>query len=71
LKNTRKRAPEELTLIEMLNAFDFVVNKNGGSGLTSPHSPEKIMSASSANEISNQVYRLILKSEREKQFQSI
>ena len=31
MRMTRKRAQEELTLIEMLNAFDLVVSRNGGS----------------------------------------
>jgi hypothetical protein len=59
---TRKRAPEEVTLIEMLNAFDLVVSRNGGS--VTPSSDKS--SATSGNDISSQVYRLILKSEREK-----
>lgn len=67
MRMTRKRAPEEVTLIEMLNAFDLVVSRNGGS--VTPSSDKS--SATSGNDISSQVYRLILKSEREKQFQSI
>jgi hypothetical protein len=67
LRETRKAYPDDLTLMEMLNAFDQVVNYQGmgsqfapGSGIISP-----------SNEIQNQVYRLILKNEREKTFESI
>ncbi len=69
---TRKRAVEELTLIEMLNAFDRIVKNQIGGSLSSPGC-ERISSSSGGpnNEVSSQVYRLILKSEREKQFLSI
>ncbi len=50
LRTTRKRAPEDLTLIEMLNAFDQVVNQNGAPTSKSSKSAEGL---SSGNEISS------------------
>ena len=65
LREANKNHPADLTLMEMLNAYDQVINYQqfaAGSqfGITSP-----------TNEILNQVYRLILKNEREKTFESI
>ena len=51
---TRKRSPEELTLIEMLNAFDLIANKNGGSAMSSTSLPgENPLSSTSSNDISS------------------
>ena len=50
LRSTRKRAPEDLTLIEMLNAFDQVVNRNGAPSSKSSKSGDAL---SSGNEISS------------------
>ena len=66
IRATMKEATEDLTLMEMLNTFDLIVAndafKNRANSL--PQTPN-------GNELHNQVYRLILKTERDKAFQSI
>ena len=63
---TQKESPAALSLMDMLNTFDLVVANEAfkNRANSQPQTPN-------GNEVHNQVYRMILKTERDKAFQSI
>lgn len=66
VRATQKEGPAALSLMDMLNTFDIVVANEAFKNRTNsqPQTPN-------GNEVHNQVYRMILKTERDKAFKSI